>query len=118
MAAGHPRHWARRRSTRFPAGPREMRRRCFGTRIGCRTMYTIGSRHQPCGMHLDATDMQGGADGLAEIAERGHGWGSLPTAVAAGRRIGSGNSDRAGAAGRGSRRREGAVFVELGPSSA
>ncbi len=42
----------------------------------------------------------------------------LPTGTAAGRRIGSGNSDRAGAADRGSRRRAGAVFSVLEPSSA
>ncbi len=78
-------------------------------------MCTVGSRHQPRGMHLDATDLQGGADGLAEIAERGHGRFPLPTAVAAGRQIEYGNSGRAGAADRGSRRRGCAMFLVLEP---
>jgi len=35
-------------------------------------MCTAGSRHQPRGMHLDATDLQGGAQGAAKYAGRGH----------------------------------------------
>ncbi len=80
-------------------------RRCSGARTRCRTMCTVGSRHRPCGMHLDATDLQSGAHGLAEFAERGHGRFPPPTAVAAGRRVEYGNSGRAGTVGRGSRRR-------------
>ncbi len=88
-------------------------RRCSGTRTGCRTLCTVGSRLQPRGRHLDATDMQGGADSLAAMTERGHGRFPPPTAVAAGRQIEYGNSGRAGTVGRGSRRRACAVVCEL-----
>ena len=55
---------------------------------------------------------------VAKLMGRCHERCPLPAAPRAGRRIGFGNSDRAGAADRGSRRRAGALFCELEPCSA
>ncbi len=67
----------------------------------------------PGGVALDAADLQGRGQDAAKFAGRGHGRGPLPTGADAGRRIRSGNSDRAGAASRGSRRRACAMFCGL-----
>ena len=57
-------------------------------------------------------DWSAAARQRAEFADRGHGWCPLPAAPWTGRRIiESGNSDRAGAAGRETRRRTGATFL-------